>query len=287
MLASDKSLRKDIICFNLLMVFVLAVVSIVLLYAPSIGSLNLFLPTAFMILNIILTYNLGLQRGLIVAIIMTFVYCSYIIYETMIINRISEVNFVYIAWLFFFPLSSILSGQLALAVSAYKRAAEHQKNLERLVTIDAPTGFYNYQGFFGKLDEEFLRAKRYKTHFSILLIKISNFDELQAIYGKGYSEKILQAVANKAASQTRCSDIKSVIDKNTLSIMLTETNGDGANVVIEKLHQALDCITTDIKGVRKVIRVKPNIGIASIRDSDIDSLEIYERAKKELNYDKG
>ncbi|MDF2875896.1 MAG: adrA, partial [Sporomusa sp.] len=60
-----------------------------------------------------------------------------------------------------------------------------------------------------------------------------------------------------------------------------------AKFVIEKLHQALDSITTDIRGGRKVIRIKPNIGIASIRESDTDVLEIYDRAKEEINYDKG
>jgi diguanylate cyclase (GGDEF)-like protein len=287
MLASDNYLRKDFIYFNLLIVFVLAVVAVVLLYAPSLGSFTLFIPFACMMFNMILTYNLGLQRGLIAAILFTFAYGSYIIYETMIIHKISEVNFAYIAWLFFYPLSSLLAGRLSYIVSGYKRELDSKKSLEKLVTIDASTGFYNNQGFFRKLDEEFLRAKRYKTNFSILLIKIANFDELQVIYGDIDSVKILQAVANKIAAQTRYSDIKSLIDGNMLSIVLPETNEDGAKIVIEKLHQALDSIAAEIRGARKVIRIKPSIGIASIRDSDADVLEIYERAKDEINYDKG
>lgn len=287
MLASDSYLRKDFIYFNLLIVFVLAVVAIVLLYAPSLGSFTLFIPLACMMFNMILTYNLGLQRGLIAAILFTFAYGSYIIYETMIIHKISEVNFAYVAWLFFYPLSSLLAGRLSYIVSGYKRELDSKKSLEKLVTIDASTGFYNNQGFFRKLDEEFVRAKRYKTNFSILLIKIANFDELQVIYGEINSVKILQAVANKIAAQTRYSDIKSLIDGNMLSIVLPETNEDGAKIVIEKLHQALDSIAADIRGARKVIRIKPSIGIASIRDGDADVLEIYERAKDEINYDKG
>ncbi|KYZ77857.1 hypothetical protein AXX12_17515 [Anaerosporomusa subterranea] len=286
MLASDTYLRQDRIYFNLIMVFVLAVAAVALLYAPSIGSLTLFVLVAAMIFNMILTYNLGLQRGLIAAIVLTFIYGSYIIYEIMI-HRIAEVNFAYIVWLFIYPLSSLLSGQLTLTVSTYKRELENKRSLEKLVTLDAATGFYNNQGFFRKLDEEFLRAKRYKTYFSILLIKISNFDELQIIYGEIDSVKILQAVATKITAQTRISDIKSLIEENMLSIVLTETNEEGAKVVIEKLHQALDTIATEIKGVKKVIRIKPSIGIASIRESDTDVLEIYDRAKGELKYDRG
>lgn len=287
MIANDMFIRKDILFFNVMLVFILAVTAIMLLYAPSMGSFNLFIPFACMLFNMNLSYTLGLQRGLMAAIVLTFAFGSYIIYETSIVNRIVEVNFAYISWLFFFPLSSILAGQLSLVVSRYRQELESKKNLEQLVTLDASTGLYNSQGFFRKLDEEFVRAKRYKTGFSILLIRISNFDELRLIYGELDSIKILQSVAEKVEAQTRFSDIKALISSDMLSIVLTETNEDGARVVIEKLHQALDRITTEIRGTKKVIRIKPSIGISSIREGDADVLEAYERAKEELNYDRG
>jgi diguanylate cyclase (GGDEF)-like protein len=287
MIVSDNSIRSDMVFFNLIMVFLLAVIAMVMLYLPEMGSFNLFVPMACMLFNMIISYNLGLQRGLMAAIVLTFAFGSYILYETMIVHKIMEINFAYIAWLFFFPLSSILAGQLSRTISSYKREIENKKKLEQLVTIDVSTGFYNSQGFFRKLDEDFVRAKRYKTSFSILLIKIMNFDELQMIYGEVDSIKILQAVAEKVESQTRFSDIKALITPDMLSIVLTETDEEGARIVIEKLHQALDRITTDIKGVKKVIRIKPSMGISSVKRADSDALEVYERAKEELNYDRG
>lgn len=287
MIVSDNSIRSDMVFFNLIMVFLLAVIAMVMLYLPEMGSFNLFIPMACMLFNMIISYNLGLQRGLMAAIVLTFAFGSYILYETMIVHKIMEINFAYIAWLFFFPLSSILAGQLSRTISSYKREIENKKKLEQLVTIDVSTGFYNSQGFFRKLDEDFVRAKRYKTSFSILLIKIMNFDELQMIYGEVDSIKILQAVAEKVESRTRFSDIKALITADMLSIVLTETDEEGARIVIEKLHQALDRITTDIKGVKKVIRIKPSMGISSVKEADSDALEVYERAKEELNYDRG
>ncbi len=105
MVVNDNYLRKDVIYFNFIMVFLLAVIAIVLLYAPSNGSFPMFIPIACMIFNMIVTYNVGLQRGLMVAIVLTFVYGSYIIYEAMLGNRIAEVNFAYISWLFFILLA--------------------------------------------------------------------------------------------------------------------------------------------------------------------------------------
>jgi hypothetical protein len=36
-----------------------------------------------------------------------------------------------------------------------------------------------------------------------------------------------------------------------------------------------------------VIRIKPSMGISSVKEADSDALEVYERAKEELNYDRG
>lgn len=287
MLDNEMHLRKDILYFNLIMVFLLGALAMALLYAPALGAIAMFALFAIMTLNMIFAYCFGLQRGLMVAIVLTFLYGTGILYETMITHSIFEVNFAYVAWLFFFPISSLLTGELSNAVMAYKREGESKKSLEKLVTIDAATGFYNAQGFFRKLDEEFLRAKRYKTSFSILLIKIANFSELQIIYGELNSTNILKAVSDKVVAQTRFSDIKALIDSDILSIVLTETDEEGGKVVIEKLHRVLDSVAIDFNGTRKVIKIKPSIGVACVREGDNDVLEVYERAKEELNYDKG
>ena len=281
------NLRRDILFFDLLLLFVLTMLAVVLLYAGSTGSLMLFVPIAGVVFIMILSYNFGLQPGLIAAIAMTFVYGSYMIYESMVVHRITEVNFGYVSWFFFFPVASFLAGRLAEIVASYNRAAQSSKELEKLVTLDASTGFYNTQGFFKKLDEEFLRAKRYKNQFSVLLVRIGNFDDLHKIYGDVNIVKILQTVADIVSRDTRYADIKSIVDGNMLSVILTETDEEGARIVMEKMHKSLDRITTDISGVRKMLRISPSIGVSTIREEDTDAIEMYERAKEEFVYDKG
>ncbi len=281
------NLRRDILFFDLLLLFLLTMLAVVLLYAGSTGSLMLFVPIAGVVFIMILSYNIGLQPGLIAAIAMTFVYGSYMIYESMVVHRITEVNFGYVSWFFFFPVASFLAGRLAEIVASYNRAAQSSKELEKLVTLDASTGFYNTQGFFKKLDEEFLRAKRYKNQFSVLLVRIGNFDDLHKIYGDVNIVKILQTVADIVSRDTRYADIKSIVDGNMLSVILTETDEEGARIVMEKMHKSLDRITTDISGVRKMLRISPSIGVSTIREEDTDAIEMYERAKEEFVYDKG
>lgn len=284
---NDKWVRRDIVFFDLTMLFLLVVVAVALLYAPSIGSFNLFVPIGGVFLTMILTYNLGMQQGLILSILLTFIYGSYVIYQALVVHKILEVNFAYICWFFFFPISSFLVGRLAEIIMHYKRDIDNEAELKKLITIDAATGFYNAQGFFRKLDEEFLRAQRYKTKFSVLLIRISNFESLRKIYGEINLVRILQSTADIVSKETRYPDVKSVVEGDMLGVILTETDEAGAKIVVEKLHQFMDSVTTEINGTKRVIRISPSMGIASVREGDKDALEIYERAKGEFIYDKG
>lgn len=284
---NKKLLRKDIVFFNLLILFILAVVAVVLIYYRDSTVLLSFSLLAAVSFTIILTYDLGLQKGLIISLVFVFIYGSYIIYNVLVTQTISEVDFSHIIWLFIIPVGSLLTGELSLVITKYNWDLETMKTLEKLVTIDGSTGFYNHQGFFKKIDEEFLRSKRYNNKFAILLLKIDNFKEIRMIYGETDAGKILKAVADVMDTKIRYSDVRAVLDNNVLGVLLTETNEDGAKIVVEKLHQVLNVVTVIISGSRKVINVKPRIGVAAIREADNDVLEIYERAKVEIDYDKG
>ncbi len=282
-------LRNDIVFFNLLMVFVLVVFTAVLLFAPATGSMEMFVPLACLMLNVIVAYNMGLQRGMLMSILLTFAYGSYVIYNAGMSGNVSDVKFAHILWMMFFPLAGILTGNLSLVVSRYKRMMDEKESIAKLVAIDEHTGFYKEQEFFKQLDKEFVQAKRYKTPLSILIIQITNYEELAIIYGDIDMVNILRTISEYLCKCLRLCDGKFLIGEDALSVILTETDEAGARVVLEKLHLTLEQITTTLQdGAKKVVRVKPSIGFASLIPArDQDSLEIYERAKAELTYDRG
>lgn len=281
-------MRRDFLLFDLLMLFVFIVFTMVLLYAPYMGTVDLFVPLACLIFCLIATYNLGLHRGMLLAIALTFAYGTYIIYDAFLAEGRGGVQFVHVLWMTFFPLGGMLSGNLAQTVTRYKSEMESKRTLEKLVSIDENTGFYKQHEFFKKLDEEFVRSKRHKADFSVLIIQITNYEELQAIYGELDIVNILKAVAETIQKCVRLSDCKFLINDDTLSVVLAETNEAGARVVIEKLHLSLERVTVTVEdGVKKVVRIKPSIACAALHEVDSDSLEIYERAKAELSYDRG
>lgn len=49
----------------------------------------------------------------------------------------------------------------------------------------------------------------------------------------------------------------------------------------------LTVVAVELEDGKKNIKVKPSIGAASFQESDIDVIEVYERARTELTYDRG
>lgn len=280
--------RNDIILFNLLAVFFLVVITAVLLYTPDTGSISMFIPLTCLVLNVIVAYNFGLQRGMLFSILFTLAYGSYVIYDTYKTGATIGVEFAPILWMAFFPIAGLLAGNLSLVVDRYRSEMESKKSLEKLVSIDTNTGLHKESEFFRKLDAEFQRARRHGKDLSILVIQILNYDELYAIYGEADVVNILKSVCEYMCRELRICDTKFAIGRGKLSILLAETNGEGARKVAEKLHMSLERVTTTIRGdVRKVVRIKPGIGMASLCEGDGNALELYNRAIEELTYDKG
>lgn len=271
------------------MLFVLIAFTAVIIYTPATSSIEMFVSLACLIVNVIAAYNLGLQRGMLISIAFTFGYGSYVIYSAGMSGGADGVKFGHILWMLFFPLGAMLAGNFSLTVRRFKKEMESKRAIEKLVVVDENTGFYKESEFFKQLDEEFTRARRYKTSLSVLIIQITNYEELAIIYGEVDIVNILKTISEYLTKSLRLCDIKFSIASDTLSVILAETDETGAKVVLEKLHLSLEQITTTIgNGVKKVVRIKPSIGFATLRhEHDRDSLEIYERAKTELNYDRG
>lgn len=283
----SKEFRGDIVWFNSFIITVLCVFAVILLRFEVLDIFFTFGVFGIFLLVAVLAYMFGLQRGLLISIGVTFFYGSYLIYAVMISKTMVTVDPLYVTWLFLIPLISVLAAKLGECISSNEALVKDIEVIEELVTLDGKTGFYNNQGFLKKLDEEFWRAKRYKETFSLLLLQIANFDEIQMAYGNVGAGKILIAVAKNIDLQMRGTDVKGLLVDNILGILMPGTDVEGADIVVEKLHLFLTVVTVELKEDKKNIKVKPSIGAASFKENDIDVIEVYERAKTELTYDRG
>lgn len=70
------------------------------------------------------------------------------------------------------------------------------RELRRLVSRDPLTGLYNHREGLNLLEQEVDRAHKFSRAFSILLIDIDRFKEINAAYGERVGDQTLVAIAN-------------------------------------------------------------------------------------------
>lgn len=274
---------KDVLLFNILMIFWLIVLIFIFSTTPNTKFSNYIL-SSLLILNMILAYNLGLIEGLIASLIIIFIYGSYLLYSILVLGTITKLELEYVLWLFLFPIGTFLSGSLEYEFKKLKELLKKMEEKEKLILLDEITGFLNETGFFQRLEEETSRANRIREKLSVLCLKIADSKELKNIYGTQGYEEILKKISEEIIKNTRTIDIKGVIDEETIGIILPNTDLNSAKIVKEKLHKVLDRIIVEIKGKKRSLSLRINIGEAEYTPGE-DFLSLWERAKENSRYD--
>ncbi|MCS7202021.1 MAG: GGDEF domain-containing protein [Dictyoglomus sp.] len=274
---------KDVVIFNLFMIFWFVI--LVFLFSWSFNvDFESFILMSFLVISLIIAYNLGLIEGLIFSLFVILGYGTYIIYNILVTASITDFELKYALWLLVFPIGTYLVGSLRREFDKLKECIEKSKEKEKLILLDEITGFLNASGFFQRLEEEVSRANRILEPLSILYIDISDYKELKNIYGKEGYERILERIAEEINKNTRVIDVKGIIDEFSLGIILPNTDLNSAKIVKEKLHKFLDRISVDFDGKRKIISLKIKIGETQYNLGE-DYLIFWERAKENSKYD--
>jgi diguanylate cyclase (GGDEF)-like protein len=112
------------------------------------------------------------------------------------------------------------------------------KQLAELLVVDEKTGLFNYRQFRQKLEEEWLRAERYGTPLSLIMMDLDSFKTLNDTYGHLAGDRALQEFATLVAGGARATDIAARYGGEEFAIVLPHTNGSMAVRVAERIREA-------------------------------------------------
>lgn len=241
-----------------------------------------FLIFACLSFNIIAAYSLGTTKGLYLSIVFVMFFSMYSLYDIVLLEKMGADVYIDFFALLCFPVGGFLGGELSAVVEKNMFKIASVSELEKLVTLDGSTGFYNQQGFFKQLEEEVGRAKRYGTSFSLLLFQISNLQQLQSIYKKQDIMFIKKTVAEIVASKLRFTDCKGILDDGSIGVILPQTESGGLNIVVSKIDTAVGLIPVKLSSAKRMVRVRTSLGYATIENTDTDYKMLYLRAKEDL-----
>ena len=135
----------------------------------------------------------------------------------------------------------------------------------QIVVFDSLMGVLTPQCWRLKLVEECNRSERYLHFFSILTLDTFPFildkDEEQQI------EKLLE-IATLLRTNVRKTDIIGLMEDGNFALILPETPGEGAEVVVRRLKELLELMEGPEKPIRIKLALYPRDG-----SRDVDLLE--------------
>jgi diguanylate cyclase (GGDEF)-like protein len=146
----------------------------------------------------------------------------------------------------------------------------------------APKARINDLDYFNeRLAEEAARSTRYKYEFSILLVRIDNFEAFSEKCGEGAEAEIVSMMDVVLKNTLRTTDLKCTFGTAQYGILLPYTDSGGGRIAAEKLRQAVERIFM-LKGRTANIRLTLSGGIANYPKNAVSPEQLMALAKEAL-----
>jgi diguanylate cyclase (GGDEF)-like protein len=114
------------------------------------------------------------------------------------------------------------------------------RKIEDLARTDGLTGLLNHRTFMEKLAEEYRRIDRDPRPFSILLMDIDKFKNVNDTYGHPVGDIALKAVAKVLKETGRGSDFAARYGGEEFAIGMVDTNIKGAEQMAERVRKLME-----------------------------------------------
>ncbi|MGZ5010909.1 MAG: putative bifunctional diguanylate cyclase/phosphodiesterase [Methylobacter sp.] len=162
---------------------------------------------------------------------------------------------------------------MVMVVGSSKVLSRTLLELEYYAVHDPLTGLHNRRQFNDILSYEIGRSERHKHEFSVLMLDLDDFKDINDSYGHPTGDTALCAIANALLEHTRKGDLCARIGGDEFAIILTETGPEGARVVAENVSRALrEMAITSAQGNRFHLTVSIGVSSYPIDGKNIDTL---------------
>lgn len=135
-----------------------------------------------------------------------------------------------------------------LAVILEARMAK--ANLVQALDRDPVTGLYNRKHLVRRIHEEVSRAERYGGHFALVFLDIVGMREINASFGHGMGDVVIEAAAGALRSSFRGSDVAARFGDETFAVLLPGADKPRGQIVANRIKRIASGIPVTSEGVR-------------------------------------
>ncbi len=156
------------------------------------------------------------------------------------------------------------------------QANQKAEELEREAMLDSLTGIHNRRAYGLRIREEFRRFHRDGQVFSLALIDVDHFKQINDRYGHRTGDRCLKEIAARIKGGLRSSDFLARYGGEEFVAILAGTNRTDARTVAEKIRSVIE--RTHFRYRDTEIPVTISLGVTEVMSSDGGTEAIFVRA---------
>jgi two-component system cell cycle response regulator len=141
--------------------------------------------------------------------------------------------------------------------------AQYHEEIYRLMTVDGLTQVYNRRYFHEALERELQRSRRYGHHFTLVLLDIDHFKQINDRYGHQAGDTVLRKLGALVQHKVRANDVVARIGGEEFALILPESTPAGGRALAEKLRRAVEQET--FRHEHEVVPVTISLGLAEFQ----------------------
>jgi diguanylate cyclase (GGDEF)-like protein len=162
---------------------------------------------------------------------------------------------------------------MVMVVGSSKVLSRTLLELEYYAAHDPLTGLHNRRQFNDLLHYEIGRSERHHHEFSVLMLDLDDFKDINDSYGHPTGDTALCAIATVLLEHTRKGDLCARVGGDEFAIILTETGPSGARIVAENIGHALrDMTLSSLQGNHFHLTVSIGVSSYPVDGQTIDNL---------------
>lgn len=164
-----------------------------------------------------------------------------------------------------------------IGYTAISQNITDKKRVEELSVTDQLTRLHNRMYLENSFHKEIKRSKRYNYPFSIIMLDIDNFKEVNDTYGHDVGDRVLIAISAILSGHIRETDILGRWGGEEFLIICPHTTVSDASVLAEKLRSSIEEYPFETVGHKTC-----SFGISEFDLKDDDYKEVSKRADEAL-----
>ncbi len=158
--------------------------------------------------------------------------------------------------------------------------SQYHEEIYRLTIMDGLTQIYNARYLYEALEREIIRCRRHERDLCVIMMDIDFFKRINDVHGHLAGDFVLKELARIVQQRIRRDEVFARYGGEEFSIILPETELEGAVSLAETLRQRVEEHVFSFQA--DTIKVTMSIGAAQLTDADKTANDLLKRADELL-----